>query len=63
MARRTRSIIWQNFVGTIAVDTLGIIFKIGTKHHYCYQAPFSFRAANIRKDEIAPNKNYIFIHY
>ena len=25
LARRTRGIIWQNFVGTIAVDTLGII--------------------------------------
>jgi Cd2+/Zn2+-exporting ATPase/Cu+-exporting ATPase len=25
VARRTRRIIWQNFVGTIAVDTLGII--------------------------------------
>ena len=24
MARRTRGIIWQNFVGTIGVDTLGI---------------------------------------
>jgi P-type E1-E2 ATPase len=25
IARRTRRIIWQNFVGTIAVDTLGIV--------------------------------------
>ena len=25
VARRTRGIIWQNFVGTIAVDTLGIV--------------------------------------
>jgi hypothetical protein len=25
IARRTRSIIWQNFAGTIAVDTLGIV--------------------------------------
>jgi Cd2+/Zn2+-exporting ATPase/Cu+-exporting ATPase len=25
IARRTRHIIWQNFVGTIAVDTLGIV--------------------------------------
>jgi cation transport ATPase len=24
IARRTRRIIWQNFVGTIAVDTIGI---------------------------------------
>lgn len=24
VARKTRSIIWQNFVGTIGVDTLGI---------------------------------------
>ena len=26
IARRTRRIIWQNFVGTIAVDTVGIVF-------------------------------------
>ena len=25
IARRTRRIIWQNFVGTIAVDTIGIV--------------------------------------
>jgi cation transport ATPase len=25
IARRTRHIIWQNFVGTIAVDTVGIM--------------------------------------
>ena len=25
IARRTRRIIWQNFVGTIAVDTVGIV--------------------------------------
>jgi cation transport ATPase len=25
IARRTRRIIWQNFVGTIAVDTVGIL--------------------------------------
>jgi Cu+-exporting ATPase len=25
IARRTRRIVWQNFVGTIAVDTIGIV--------------------------------------